>query len=141
MTNSQFLYAYISRSQSHLHLNRSHTTPYTGNTLSHVLSLSCKNVQKTTYTIIYTIILYYYSMFFVWGYIYIFSNGSLFPRAGMCSTQTQTTKSKSSILHPFHKLCVILTQFTKNTQNHFGTHFDKTLIFPSKTKLSDNLKI
>ena len=44
-------------------------------------------------------------------------------------------------LTPFHKLCQFFTQFTKNTQNHFDTHFDKTIIFPSKTKLSDNLKI
>ena len=39
------------------------------------------------------------------------------------------------------KLYQIFAQFTINTQIDFDTRFDKTLIFPSKTKLSDNLKI
>ena len=44
------------------------------------------------------------------------------------------------IFHPPIKLCQIFTQFTKNTQNHFDTDFEKPLIFPSKIKFSDNLK-
>ena len=141
MTNSQFLYAYISRSQSHLHLKpQQHHAIHQKTpclcpifklqkcTKNNLPSNSCRNIVLLQYV-------------FVWGCIYIFNNGSLFLRDGMCSTQTQTTKSKSSILCPFHKLCVIFTQFTLNTQIDFDTHFDKTFIFPSKTKLSDNLKI
>ena len=45
------------------------------------------------------------------------------------------------IFHSPIKLCVIFTQFTKTTQNDFDTDFEKTLIFPSKIKFSDNLKI
>ena len=46
----------------------------------------------------------------------------------------------STPISPPNKLYQIFTQFTKNTQNHFDIDFDKTLIFSSKIKLSDNLK-
>ena len=50
--------------------------------------------------------------------------------------------SKITLKIPLHhKLYQITAQFTQNPQINFDTRFDKTLIFPSKTKLSDNLKI
>ena len=55
-------------------------------------------------------------------------------------TLKNPTQNLSS--HPLHhKLYQIPAQLTQNPQINFDTHFDKTLIFPSKTKLSDNLKI
>ena len=124
---------HISADYSHIStIYRSNTTPYIRKHLILVLSLSCKNVQKTTYTIIYTIILYYYCMFYHPGCIYIFRNGSFSLRVGMCSTLTPTQKSKSPIPIPHYKLYQIFTQFTKITQNGFGTHFDKSLVFLTK---------
>ena len=98
MTNSQFLYAYISRSQSHLHLNRSHTTPYTGNTLSHVLSLSCKNVQKTTCIYNHAVILYYYGMFLSGG-IFTFSETAVFSPGQGC---VLLKRKPPNLNHRFH---------------------------------------
>ena len=60
----------------------------------HISTLSshptCKNAQYPSYHQIHAIILYYYSMFCHPRYIYIFSNRSISPRAGMCSTHTST---------------------------------------------------
>ena len=64
-------------------------------------------------------------------------------KPGLCvplTRHTQNPTQKSPLTtHP--KLYQIPAQFTQNPQIDFGTYFDKTLIFPSKTKLSDNLKI
>ena len=120
-----------------------------------VLSISCKNVQKTTCTIIHTVILYYYGMFFCMGVYLHFQKRQSFHQGwdvfnSHVNLKIQLTHFHPSPPHsypsypyltPFHKLCQFFTQFTKNTKNHFDTHFDKTIIFPSKTKLSDNLKI
>ena len=65
-------------------------------------------------------------------------------KPGLCVPLTRHVQNHTShiTLTPLHhKLYQILTQFTPNPQIDFDTHFDKTLIFPSKTKLSDNLKI
>ena len=82
---------------------------------------TCKNTQKASYTqktYNNTILLWYVSM---WGCIYIFRNGSLCPRVGMCSTHTPTSK-----------LYQIFTQFTKSPQIHFDSHFDKILKIQAK---------
>ena len=72
-----------------------------------------------------------------WGIFYIIKHLFDCETRVMCSTHT--SRSKSHPLH--HKLYQIHAQFTPNPQIDFGTHFDKTIIFPSKTELSDNLKI
>ena len=82
---------------------------------------TCKNVQNPSYPQIDAIILYCYCMFYHPGYIYIFRNGSLCPRVGMCSTPTPTSK-----------LYQIFTQFTKSPQIHFDSHFDKILKIQAK---------
>lgn len=67
----------------------------------------------------------------------------------MCSTHTSHPNFQPPLFTPSHsphlsppilKLCLIFTQFTKSTQIHFDTDFDAPHHFPSKTKLSDNLK-
>ena len=77
MTNSQFLYAYISRSRLNYHIPQQHhaITPETPCPMSYYLS--CKNAQKTTYTIIHTVILYYYGMFLYPG-VFTFSATAVF---------------------------------------------------------------
>ena len=152
MTNSQFLYAYISKSQSYLYLKTAATPCHTPeNVLPLSYHISCKNAQKTTCPQIHAIILYYYSMF-LYGGVFTFSIMAVFSPGRGCIQLTRQLKNSTypflpkslisyPIFHPPIKLCQFFTQFTKNTQNHFDTDFEKTLIFPSKTKLSDNLKI
>ena len=83
--------------------------------------------------------------------VFTFSETAVFfPGQGCVQLTRQLKKSTYPFPPPFlsilpisHspiKLCQNYTQFTKNTQNHFDTDFDKTLVFPSKNKFSDNLK-
>ena len=70
------------------------------------------NIQVTPKIYNNTILLWYVSM---WGCIYIIFHRGFYPRVGMCSTHTPTSK-----------LYQIFTQFTKSHQNYFDTHFDET---------------
>ena len=89
---------YIRRSRPGYTLNRSNTTPYTRKTPCPMsYHISCKNVQKTTYTIIHTVILYYYGMFFVWG-IFTFSETAVFPPGMGC---VQLTRQLKNSTYPF----------------------------------------
>ena len=85
------------------------------------------------------------TMYYVWwGIVYILNYSKQSENHVMCSTHTSRPKSHIThhTPHPLHhKLYQIPAQFTLNIQIDFDTHFDKTLIFPSKTKLSDNLKM
>ena len=73
------------------------------------------------------------------GYIYILKMTVFSAAWGMCFTYTSYPNFKFDYPNHLIKLFQILTQFPFFTQNDFDTHFDKTLIFPSKTKFSDNL--
>ena len=91
-----------------LHLYRSYTTPYTREHLVFVLSLSCKNAQKTSYLVINTIILYYYGMF-SYGGIFTFSVTAVFsPGQG----------------------CVLLKRKPPNLNHRFYAHFINCIKFP-----------
>ena len=115
------------------------TAAYQKNTLSLSCYPSCKNVQKTSYLVINTIILYYYGMFSSWG-VFTFSIMAVFSPWQGCVQLTRQLKNSTYIflpipIHPthisppHHKLYQIFTQFTKIIKNDFGTDFDKFLVF------------
>ena len=99
-------------------------------------NLTCKNAEYPSYSNISQYPL-------AWGIFYIIKHLFDCETSVMCSTHTSRSKSHITYhTHPLHhKLYQIPAQFTQNPQIDFDTRFDKTLIFPSKTKLSDNLKI
>ena len=76
------------------------------------------NIQVTPKTYNNTILLWYVSM---WGCIYIIFHRDFYPRVGMCSTHTPTSK-----------LYQIFTQFNHSPQIHFDSHFDKILKIQAK---------
>ena len=73
-------------------LNRSNTTSYPRKRLAPVLSISCKNVQKTTCLYNHTVILYYYGMFF-YGGIFTFSETAVFSPGMGCVQLTRQLKN------------------------------------------------
>ena len=95
---------------------------------------TCKNAENTSYSYIFPNIPLAPSMGDILHYktfVRLWNQGHVFH-----SHVTLKISPPSN-----HKLYQIPAQFTPNPQIDFDTHFDKTLIFPSKTKLSDNLKI
>ena len=91
-------------------------TPASSLLIIQLVNITCKNVQKASYTqktYNNIILLWHVSM---WGCIYIIFHRGFCPRVGMCSTYTPTSK-----------LYQIFTQFTKSHQIHFDSHFDKIL--------------
>ena len=101
MTNSQFLYAHISGSRQTPRYTAATLCPIPENTLPLAISLTCKNVQNTSYLVINTIILYYYGMFHSGGYFTFLISAAFLPGQG----------------------CVQLKRRQPNLNHRFYTHF------------------
>ena len=88
-----------------------HTLPYTRNTSPLAISLSCKNVQKTTYLYNHAIILYYYGMFLSGG-IFTFSITAVFhPGAGCVLLK----RRPPNLNHRFHTNPINCVKFSHNS--------------------------
>ena len=119
---------YISRSPSYLHPKPHPHHIIHQKTPCHistpVLSLSCKNVQKTTYLHNYAIILYYYSMFenicsermfAISPGVFTFSATAVFSPGRGC---VQLTRQLKKLTYPFHPISLRLIPYSTHQSTH-----------------------
>ena len=92
-------------------LNRSNTTSYPRKRLAPVLSISCKNAQKTTYIYNHAVILYYCSMFCYPG-IFTFSITAVFSPGQGC---VPLKRRPPNLNHRFYAHFINCVNFSHNS--------------------------